>query len=403
MLTFSYEAIDSRGKQHNGVIEATSAQQARYQLRDQGLTPIAIEKVIQTAHKRPSLFKRTHLNTATLSLLTRQLATLLGASTPLDEALFIIAKQAGKPAIEQILMAVRARVREGLSFADALSEFPQVFSHLYCATVRAGEQTGHLERVLERLADYTEQQQTIKQKIQQALIYPSLITVVSVLVIAFLLSFVVPKMVSVFADSKQTLPFVTVILLAISHGVKSYGIYLLLGVFGLFLIFNRLIELPKYQLRWHKLILKLPLLGYTSKTVNIARFSRTLGILVAASTPVIDAMAISAQVVNNLIIRKAIELACQKVKEGKALYKALQQTGYFPPLCIYLIASGERSDQLEPMLERSASQLEDQIVRLINLLLTLFEPLMILFMGTVILFIVLAVLLPIFSLTQLIS
>jgi general secretion pathway protein F len=408
MSNFTYIAFDSQGKEVRGLIEADSARLARQQLRDRGLTPIEVESYIETTRNQGKaglasfLTRGPGLTIKELALATRQMATLLTAGIPLEEVLQAVGEQSEKPKTKSILFSVRSKVLEGNTLAAGLMEFPQAFPALYCSTVAAGEQTGQLDTVLNRLADYTERQQHMRQKIQQALIYPSVMTAVSIGIVIFLMIFVVPKMVDVFTTSKQTLPFSTQILLFISHGMKIAGPVIIVLVIGLSIGFNRLLRKNLViRKRFHQVLLRIPLLGNVIKTINTARFSRTFGILLAAGVPVLEAMNISAELVLSLPIRDALQAAILRVREGVHISQALKQTGYFPAMSLHLIASGEASGQLENMLERAANNQEQEVERLIDTLLTLFEPLLILVMGSVVLFIVMAVLLPIFSLDQL--
>lgn len=404
MAAFTYKAMDSKGKIVKGIIEADSPRLVRQQLREKGLTPTDISLVggRGTKEKKVSLttrlFKR--VQSSDLTLLTQQLATLLEAGLPVEETLQAVIEQSEKSQVKEVMSGVRARVLEGHSLADAMAQFPHVFPELYCATIAAGEQTGNLHIVLIRLADYAEKQQIMRQKISQALVYPALMTLVSIGIVSFLLVFVVPKIIGVFSSTGQALPGTTVFLVDVSHFLASFGLYIVIAfIIGLF-IFFRLLKGEAFRTRWHKLLLKLPLLGYAIQTINTARYSRTFGILFAAGVSVIEAMRVSARLITSLPMRKAINAASQQVKEGTNIHQALKQTGYFTPMSIHLIASGESSGQLGKMLEKTADNQERDVSRLIETLLSLFEPMIILVMGGIVLFIVLAILLPIFQLDQ---
>lgn len=409
MSTFTYTAINAKGEETRGIVEADSARAARQQLRDQGLNPIDVNSYVDTQRKKDAsqgrfsfLQRGIRLTIKELALSTRQMATLLAAGIPLEEVLQAVAEQAEKPKLKNIFLSVRSKVLEGNSLATGLSEFPYAFPSLYRATVGAGEQTGRLDTVLQRLAEYTEKQQHMRQKIQQALIYPTLMTGVSVCIVIFLMIFVVPKMVAVFSSTKQSLPLATTVLLAISHGLKILGPIILLALIGFIIWFRRHMQRhPSARKRFHLLLFKIPLLGNTIKVINTARFSRTFGILLAAGVPVLEAMKVGSDLVLSMPIQESIETATLKVREGVHINQALKQTGYFPAMSLHLIASGEASGQLEAMLERAANNQDQEVERLIDTVLTLFEPMLILVMGFVVLFIVMAVLLPIFSLNQL--
>jgi general secretion pathway protein F len=285
-----------------------------------------------------------------------------------------------------------------------MKSFPDSFSKLYCATVDAGEKSGHLVLVLKRLADYIEQQHRLRQKIQSALIYPTIMTVVSMGILIFLLTFVVPKMMDVFDSIGQTLPGMTLMLLAISGAIKHYWYYGLILMGSVIFGFKAWIRRSAYALhRWHKILLVLPMVGQNIQLINTARFSRTFSVLSESGVSVLEAMQIASSLVTNVIIQKAITEATQKVKEGANISLALKQTEFFPVMSIYLIASGEKSGELESMLGAVADNQDEQIERFIDVSLKLFEPMMILVMGALVLFIVLAVMLPVFSINQLVS
>ena len=338
-----------------------------------------------------------------MSLLTRQLATLLAAGIPIEESLRGVAEQSEKNNIRQLIIGVRSKVMEGYALAQAMSDYPNAFPDLYRATVSAGEQTGRLDLVLEKLADYTENQQQTRQKIQQALIYPILMIVVSTAIISFLLSFVVPKIIEVFTSSGQSMPDMTLILLHISTFVKSYGLYLLIVFVLLMTGFRRSLRNPRIKLKWHQVILKLPVASYLAKSVNVARYIHTFGILFSAGVNVLETMRVSASLITNQVMRNAFDIAATRVREGTGISVALKDTRFLSPMAIHLIASGEKSGQLAAMMERAAMHMDKEVRHLIDTALTLLEPLVILFMGAVVLFIVLATLLPIFTMEQLVT
>jgi general secretion pathway protein F len=337
---------------------------------------------------------------ADLTLLTQQLATLLEAGLPLDECLQGVIEQTEKSHVKQILTGVRAKIIEGHTLAYAMEQFPSSFPELYCATIAAGEQTGKLHVVLNRLAEYAENQQLMRQKISQALIYPTLMTLVSIGIVSFLLIYVVPKIIHVFTDSGQALPAATQILIAASSFLGDYGLYMLVAIVAGLIIFFRMLKKEWFKYKWHKLLLRLPLFGYAIRTINTARYARTFGILFAAGVSVLEAMKVAAKLITNLPMRKSIGEAGNRVKEGSNINLSLKQTNYFPPMSIHLIASGENSGTLGHMLEKTANSQERDVSRLIETILNLFEPLIILVMGSIVLFIVLAILLPIFQLDQ---
>ena len=402
MAAYSYTALDNAGKKQKGVLQGDSAKSVRAQLRSQSLVPLEVNVVSQASTQKSASFSfmRRKISVAELALITRQIATMLSAAIPLEETLLSVAEQNDKARIKNIIMAVRSKVLEGHTFAAGLAEFPHVFDKLYRATVAAGEKTGHLDKVLDRLAEFAERRHAVRQKVQQALIYPSIIILSSVCIVGFLLSYVVPKMVTVFQQSGQLLPTATQILLAISAFVQHAGWYLVAGVVIFIVVWNRLLKRPIFSAWVDAWLLRVPLIGKSIRLINTARFAHTFAILNAAGVEVIEAMRVSTDLVANNSIHKALIAATRQVREGVAISRSLKETGYFPPMSIYLIASGENSGKLDAMLERTAKNQETQVEQSINIMLTLFEPLMILVMGSIVLFIVLAILLPIFNMDQ---
>jgi len=402
---FQYTVLDARGREKKGVLEGDTARQVRQQLREKNLVPLAVEEVVQReagTGKRASRLLKRGISPTDLALITRQLATLVRAGLPLEECLGAVAQQADKTRLKSMLLAVRSRVMEGHSLAAGLSDFPHVFPELYRTTVEAGEQSGHLERVLERLADYTENRQRMRQRIQLALFYPALLTLVAIVVVGGLMAYVVPQVVQVFDNIGQELPLLTRILIAISAFLREYGLVMIVLFVLLLVGFNYLLRNERTRYRYHRLLLKVPLASRLVRGLNTGRFARTFSILTASGVSVLEALRISAQVMSNLPMREAVGEATARVREGAGIATALDRSGYFPPMTTQLVASGEASGKLEEMLERAAINQESEIETLIAALLGLFEPLLILVMGGVVLVIVLAILLPIFDLNQLV-
>ena len=404
MPAFQYSALDGKGRQRKGLIEADTPRLARQALRERGLNPLGMEEVSNRGRQRSGHWwgGRARVSATDLALITRQMATLVSSGLPLEEALGAVAQQSDRARLSSLLLAVRTRVLEGHTLATALGDFPRVFPELYRATVAAGEQSGHLDVVFERLADYTEARQQMRQKVGLALFYPLLLTGVAILIVAGLLTYVVPQVVQVFSSLNQQLPALTRGLIALSDFLRQYGWLILLvlavGVIGLTYALRRI----GFRRRMHRLLLRLPLLARLIRGANTARFARTFSILMASGVPVLEALRISAQVLANLPMREAVEQAAVRVREGASLHKAIGNSGYFPPMTLQLIASGEASGRLESMLERAAMQQESETETLIAALLGIFEPMLILVMGGVVLVIVLAILLPIFDLNQLV-
>ncbi|GAB1070586.1 type II secretion system inner membrane protein GspF [Shewanella algae] len=406
MAAFEYKALNQAGKQVKGVIEADTARQARSQLREQKLMPLDIAPVTEKEAKASSgswLARRKKISVAELALITRQIATLVAAGLPVEEALKAVGQQCEKDRLASMIMAVRSRVVEGYSLADSMAEFPHVFDDLYRAMVASGEKSGHLEIVLNRLADYTERRQQLKTKLTQAMIYPIVLTTVAIGVIAVLLAAVVPKVVGQFEHMGQELPGTTQFLIAASDFVQHYGLFVLGAIVLLALLFQKMLTKPAFKLKYHKLLLRLPVVGKVSKGLNTSRFARTLSILSASSVPLLDGMRIASEVLLNVRVRQAVEEATARVREGTSLGAALTNTKLFPPMMLYMIASGEKSGELEQMLERAADNQDREFESNVNIALGVFEPLLVVSMAGIVLFIVLAILQPILALNNMIS
>lgn len=405
MAAFEYTALGASGKEEKGILEADNARQVRQMLRDAGNMPLTVEAVQESSTSKTNVkaSKRGKLKPVDLALVTRQLATLIQAGSPLEEALATASKQTDRNNVKRIMSAVRSKVIEGHSLAAALKSFPNAFPQLYRATVDAGEKSGHLDAVLERLADYTESRQEMQQKVSTAMFYPAILVFMAIAIVSGLLGYVVPKVVTVFQEMDQELPILTQIILGISDFVVNYGLMVLLVFAVAVYIFKRLIRIPAWKMRYHRLLLRLPLIGRLVRATNTARFARTLSILASSGVPILDALSISSEVMQNLPMQQAVKEATVKVREGAPIYKALEQSGYFPPMTVYLIASGEGSGKLDEMLERAATQQERETDTTLTTLLSVFEPILIIIMGIIVLLIVLAILLPIFELNQLVQ
>ena len=405
MAAFAYQALDANGRRKEGMIEADSPRQARQVLREQGLTPVelteASEKVKQQTQRKSWLQPR--VSTAELALLTRQLATLVAAALPVEEALKAVAQQTEKAKISTLIAAVRSKVLEGHSLADGMSAFPYVFDQLYRAMVAAGEKSGHLDTVLNRLADYTEQRQQMKTKLLQAMIYPVILTLVAISVIAILLATVVPKVVEQFVHMKQELPFSTRFLMGASDIVRDYGLWAVLLIALLLVIWRQWLAKPENQRRYHAMLLRMPVIGRVSRGLNTARFARTLSILNSSAVPLLEGMSISGEVLSNHEAKIRLQAASERVREGSSLRAALEQTKLFPPMTLHMIASGERSGELDSMLERAADNQDREFESQVNIALSIFEPALVVSMAVVVLFIVLAILQPILQLNNMIG
>lgn len=404
MGAFEFTALDGTGKQRKGVLEGDTPRQIRQQLREQGFTPLAVVEVQQREAKRSRQgFMQRGISATDLALITRQFSTLVRAGLPIDEALRAVSQQTEKARIRSMLLGVRARVTEGHPLASALADFPHVFSDLYRSTVAAGEQSGRLDIVLERLADYAENRQAMMQKTMLAMIYPSFLVFASLGIVTALVTFVVPKVTQVFMDLKQELPALTKGLIALSDFMREYGLTLGLFIVVAVVVFRFLLRREGPRRQYHRVLLRLPVLGRLIRGLNAARFARTLSILSASGVPVLDALRIASQVLSNLPMRQAVEQAAVMVREGTAIAVALDKSRYFPPMTIHLIASGESSGNLEGMLERAASSQEREVETMISAALGIMEPVLLLVMGAVVMLIVLAILVPIFDINQLVK
>lgn len=405
MAAFSYKAVNARGRNVSGVLEGDNARQVRQQLREKGLIPTDVEQVAEKQRSKSSGFNlfKPRISAAELALLTRQLATLVESALPIEEALLAVAEQSGKPAQRNMMMAVRSKVVEGHGLADAMGEFPSVFDELYRAMVAAGEKSGHLDTVLNRLADYTERRQQTRSQITQAMIYPSLMMFFAIGIVLLLLTVVVPKIVGQFDHMGQDLPAITQLLISISSWLQAYGVYLFIVLGVLAVLVQRLLQRPALKLKYHQLILRLPLLGKVSRGLNTARFARTLSILSSSAVPLLEAMRISADVLENKHIKNQIATAAVNVKEGSSLRAALDNTGMFPPMMMHMIASGEKSGELQGMLARAADNQDREFESLVSVSLKVFEPLLIVTMAGVVLFIVMAILQPILALNNMVN
>jgi len=401
---FEYVALDSAGKEKKGVLEGDTARQVRQLLRERALVPLEVSEVAEKESSRQfSVGLRRGFSATELALVTRQLATLVNSGMPLEETLQAVAQQTEKPRTQSILLGVRARVMEGHTLADGLEEFPQAFPEIYRATVAAGEQSGHLDAVLERLADYTETRQALRQRITNALVYPIVLVLLSLGIIGFMLSYVVPQVVGVFETTGAELPILTRVLIGVSDFLRAWWWLLIAGIAALGFGVWRLLKIEGPRRRYHRLLLRLPVIGRITRGVNTARFTRTLSILAGSGVPVLEALKISAEVIMNIPMREAVQEASLRVREGGAISRSLAASRLFPPMTIHLISSGESSGQLEEMLGRAADNQEREMDGLITTLMGILEPLLIVFMGGVVLTIVLAILLPIFQINNLIQ
>jgi general secretion pathway protein F len=404
MPAYQYVALDPAGKQHKGVLEGDSARQIRQQLRDKAWLPVSVDPVAESSASIEGgrRWFQPGLSAYDLALMTRQLSVLSAASIPLEEALRAVARQTEKKSVYSLLLAVRTRVLEGHSLAQAL-RLSGSFPPLYIATIAAGERSGHLDLILNQLADYTENRHAMQKKVQGALIYPVILLVMSFGIVLGLMTYVVPDIVKVFASSKQALPLLTQLVMGASNFIRqSWPFLLVLTVAAVFLLVRFVrTEAGRYWLdRW---TLRLPLAGKLSRGVNSARFASTLSILSQSGVPLVDALHIAAAVSGNWLIRDAIVHAAEKVTEGGNLSTQLERSGFFPPMMVQMIKSGENSGELEAMLSRAATMQDREVTTLVSTLLALLEPLMLVFMAGIVLVIVMAVMLPIVNMNNLVQ
>lgn len=405
MAAFEYQALDARGRKVKGVLEADNARHARSLLREQKLNPLSLEiasqqeQLIATGRK----WFQAGISAGELALITRQLATLVEAALPIEAALQAVAEQCEKPRLQSMMMSVRSKVVEGYSLAEGLAEFPHIFDHLFRSMVAAGEKSGHLDGVLNRLADYTEQRQYMRSQTMQAMLYPAILTFFAIGVISILLAFVVPKIVEQFVHMGQSLPGTTVALIAISDFIRNYGLFVLVAIFLGIVTFKRALKSADFRLKYDRTILKLGILGKVNRGLNTARFARTLSILNASAVPLLEAMRISSDVLSNTYMKQAMNEATLRVREGTSLRTSLAQTKLFPPMMLHMIASGEKSGQLDGMLGRAADMQDREFTTLVTVSLKIFEPLLVSTMAFMVLFIVLAILQPILALNNLVG
>jgi general secretion pathway protein F len=407
MAGFRYQALDSTGRLHKGVLETDSQRQVRAMLREQGLTAIEVEGLTQQSDAPGKIStrkaSRRRLSIAQLALLTRQFATLLGASLTVEQTMNALIEQADNQFIRQVLAGIRGEVLAGQTLARAMGQFPRVFPELYRTLVEAGEKSGQLSQVMYRLADYTEDRQSLQRKTTTAMVYPAVVTFVAILVVTGLLTYVVPKVVAVYANSKQTLPVLTRIMISLSDFLVATGVYWLIALVAGAWLFARALKQPAVRMRFDRFILKLPVIGRLARGVNTARLGSTLAILVSSRVPLLTALQAGVGVVSNLPMKQALIETEKLVREGGSLSRSLASTKMFPPVMVHLIASGEQSGKLDEMLERVAVSQAQEIESRVSTLTSLLEPMLMLVMGVVVLLIVVAILLPIFELNTLIK
>ncbi len=404
MAVFAYRGLSGEGRAVSGVVDADSARSARGKLRAQGIFPTELAEELRTEGKSlrswlPTL--RRGLPPSELSLLTRQLGSLLGAGVQLVDALGTLAEQSTRPLAKRALSQVRERVREGSSLADALADHPGIFSQLYVGMVRAGEAAGALETVLERLADYGERQSDFVSKVRGALTYPIIMMVVGTAIMAFLVTYVVPQVATIFQQSKAALPLATQILIGLSTLLSNYWAELLVALLAVAAAVIFGLSTRRGRRFYDTWLLRVPYIGPTVRRIVCARFARTLATLLSSGVPLLAALDVCERVLNNGLFVEAVERSRENIREGHGMGQTLGHSGLFPPLLIEMVKVGERSGELERMLERAAESYEREVANSLSQITTLLEPVMTLLMAGVIVFMMMAVLLPIFQLNQL--
>ncbi|MGR5248877.1 type II secretion system inner membrane protein GspF [Vibrio aestuarianus] len=405
MGAFEYKALDAKGKQKKGVIEGDNARQVRQRLKEQGLIPVEVLGTKAKAAKQeqsPFSMKR-GISTPDLALITRQLSTLVQSGMPLEECLKAVSEQSEKPRIRNMLAAVRSKVTEGYTLSDSLGDYPHIFDELFRSMVAAGEKSGHLDSVLERLADYAENRQKMRSKLMQAMIYPIVLVVFAVGIVAFLLAAVVPKIIGQFVQMGQELPKSTQFLLSSSDFIQHWGIQLLVLTIALVFLAKWLLSKPNLRLKWDRKVIYMPMIGKISHGLNTSRFARTLSICTSSAIPILEGMKVAVDVMANQYVKQQVTMAADNVREGASLRKALDQTKLFPPMMLHMIASGEQSGELESMLTRAADNQDANFESTINIALGIFTPALIALMAGLVLFIVMATLMPILEMNNLMS
>jgi len=404
MGAFEYVALDKAGKESKGLLEGDTAKHVRQILRDRAMYPVKVTEVAKKESRSQRSFSlKRGMSAGELALITRQLATLSQAGLPLEEALLAVSQQNEEPRTQSILLGVRSRVMEGHTLADGLADFPQAFPELYRATVAAGEQSGHLDQVLERLADFTESRQMLQQQVRNALIYPIALVVTAVAIISFMLAYVVPKVVYIFENYDQQLPLLTRIMIASSDFIRDFWMALIVFIIAVVFGVRQLLKKDGPKRSYHAMLLRIPVVKKLTRGINTARFTQTLSILAGSGVPILESLRIAAQVVVNVPMREAVEEASLRIREGAMISKSLAASKLFPPMTTHLISSGEASGRLEEMLTRAATNQEREVDGLIATLLGIMQPLLVIVMAAIVLLIVLAILLPIFEINNLIS
>ena len=408
MPVFEYTALDRAGKNVTGIIDADSTVTARQKLRASGKFPVQVKETTskaktETAASLSSLSIFNRVTDEDIHALTRQLATLLGAGIPLVGALDALMEQTTNAPLKKIIAQIKESVNEGNSLTHSLSLHPKLFSNIYINMVRAGEASGSLDVVLERLAEFGEHQQALKSRLKAALVYPIFMAIIGTAVLFFLVSFVVPNITSVFTEMKQVLPLPTIILIWLSDFMRSFWWALFLAIVVCMIGVRKAIKTQKGQYFWDRMKLLLPIFGPLNRRIALSRFGRTLGSLLQSGVPLITSLQIVRNIVNNVLIGDVIDGAMEDIQAGKSLNLALSRNRWFPPVFLQMVAVGEQSGDLEAMLNKIADAYEREVETRIAGMTAMIEPIMILAMAVVVGFIVISILLPIFEMNQMIN
>ena len=407
MPVYEYTGLSSSGKSLKGILDADSPVVARQKLRSSGIFPVEVKEALSKPKSLPSgslslSILRGRVKPGEISVMTRQLSILLGAGVPLVKSLESLIAQITNPPLKKVMAEIKDSVNEGNSLAFSLSQHPKIFSNMYINMVDSGEASGSLDVVLERLAEFGEHQQVMRGRFRAALAYPIFMSVIGTLVLFFLITFIVPKITTIFSEMNQTLPLITIVLIKVSLFLLSFWWIIVLFVVGVIVLIRQGIKRPRGRYFWDRLKLRIPALGSINQKIALARFGRTLGSLLQSGVPLISALQIVGKVVDNVLIEKVIENSVVDIQAGKSLAGTLEQSRWFPSMAVQMIAVGEQSGELETMLNKIADIQEREVDSSIMALTSMLEPAMILVMGVVVGYIVISILLPIFEMSQMI-
>jgi len=403
MPAFEYIAANDKGSEIKGSIEGDTEKHVSYILREKGLFPISIKKLSNKPLNKKINLMQTNLSSKDLALFTRQLATLIGSGIPLDEALISINEQQKKQYAKNIILGVHSKIMEGYTLAESLSEFPNSFPLIYITTVSAGEESGNLTLILEKLASFTESKRKLQEQVKNALIYPSALIITALLVISFMLAYVVPKVIYIFENFDQQLPLLTRLIISLSDFIRENWLTIIIFIVLLIALIRYFLRDYKIKKKYHTLLLRLPIFGRLTTNMNSARFMQTLSILSGSGVPILDALKMSTNVVTNIPMKEAAEVTAIKVSEGESISKSLSSSNLFPSMMVHMIGSGENSGRLDEMLNRATENQEEEVKNTIDVFLGIMQPLTVVIMAVIVLLIVLAILLPIFEINNLIA